>query len=417
MKLPWKFKLWMFVAIIAAIAYLDYLVKHDTGYVLIAFGQYSVEMSFWFTVALIILLVLVVRLTTKISKGSVNLMKKGTGLVLFGSAGAAQKRTEKGLVEFLEGDFKAARKDLIKTAHNVQAPLLNYLAAARSAHELGDDEQASELLLKAEEVASEDSLAIILTQARIQFSGKKYEQCVATLEKARKLAPRNVLVLEYLRNVYVELEDWESLERMLPELERHKIGTQQERIAMSDKLYLALIALAGEQASRLQSKNAIARLQEVWEDLPRSVTKRPAMVSAYVNQLRRFEGDAIAEHLLRRQLQKHWDDELVNLYGLVAGEDLDRQLIQGENWLKQRPADAALLLALARLSLRNELWGKAKEYFESSIKQKQNPAACAELGRLLAAMGEHELSTKYYQQGLLSTTSRLPELPMPKPHV
>lgn len=415
MKLRWKFKLLVLLAIIAGVFYLDYLVQHDSGYVLIAFGDTSIEMSFWFTVILVVLMLLIARWTAKLSKGSVNLVKKSTGFILFGSASAAQKRTEKGLVEFIEGDFKAARKDLLKSAHNVQAPVLNYLAAARSAHELGDETQANELLLKAEEVASEDSLAIIITQARIQFSAKKYEKCVATLEKARKISPRNVLVLEYLRNVYSELEDWESLERLLPELNRNKVGSEEERLALSDKLYLALIDLAGEQASRMQTKNAIARLQEVWEDLPKEAKKRPAMVAAYVQQLRRYDGDAIAENLLRRHLQKDWQDELISLYGLLAGEDLDRQLIQAESWLKQRPADSALLLSLARLSLRNELWGKAKEYYQNSIKQKPSPEACAELGRLLAAMGEHELSTQYYQQGLKSAANVQSKLPLPKP--
>ncbi|WP_299775803.1 heme biosynthesis HemY N-terminal domain-containing protein [uncultured Pseudoteredinibacter sp.] len=415
MRFRWKFKLLVLLAIVAGIFYLDYLVQHDSGYVLIAFGNISIEMSFWFTVILVVAALLLARWTAKLSKGSVNLVKKSTDFILFGSAAAAQKRTEKGLVEFIEGDFKSARKDLLKSAHNVQAPVLNYLAAARSAHELGDENQANELLLKAEEVASEDSLAIIITQARIQFSAKKYEQCVATLEKARKISPKNVLVLEYLRNVYTELEDWESLERLLPELNRHKVGSEDERLALSDKLYLALIDLAGEQASRMQTKNAIAKLQEVWEDLPKDAKKRPAMVMAYTQQLRRYDGDAIAENLLRRHLQKDWQDNLISLYGLLAGEDLDRQLIQAENWLKQRPADAALLLSCARLSLRNELWGKAKEYYQNSIKQKPSAEACAELGRLLAAMGEHELSTQYYQQGLKSAANVQSQLPLPKP--
>lgn len=413
MKIRWKFKALVLLLIIAAIAFLNYLVQHDSGYVLVALGDYSIEMSFWFACSMFILFIVSFWLVIRVSRGSVNLVKRGTGLVLFGSAKAAQKRTEKGLIEYLEGDFKGARRDLLKSAHNVQAPVLNYLAAARSAHELGDEQQASELLLKAEDVASEDSLAVVLTQARIQYSGKKYEQCVATLEKARKLSPKNALVLEHLREVYVYLEDWESLEKLLPELERNKIGSAEDHLALSNTLYLALMALAGEQAGRLQTKSAIARLQEVWEDLPKDVKKRAPMVDAYVSQLRRFDGDAIAENLLRRHLQKDWDDRLVNQYGLIAGEDVDRQLIHAENWLKQRPADSNLLLALSRLSLRNKLWGKAREYLESSLKQKQTPEACAELGRLLAALGEHQLSTQYYQQGLLSTTSSLPQLPMP----
>ena len=63
--------------------------------------------------------------------------------------------------------------------------------------------------------------------------------------------------------------------------------------------------------------------------------------------------------------------------------------------------------------MRNELWGKARQYFEQSLNFQPRGETCAELARLLAALGEHEASTKYYQQGLLLMTHRLPGLPLP----
>lgn len=414
MSFSWKRKLLLFIALCIVIYIIDYAIDNDTGYVLFVFQQYSAEMSFWVFWVALLAIVITLWLVLKISRGSVNLVKKSTNFVLFGSKSAAQKRTELGLIQYLEGDWKNARKNLEKTAHNVQAPLINYLASARCASNIGDEQEANKLLLKAEEVADGDQLAVVLTQARIQFANHKFELCVASLERARQMAPKNILVLEMLQTVYVDLEDWESLERLMPELVRNKIGTAESRMKLSNRLYLALIELAGEQAGRLQTKNAIAKLQEVWEDLPSVVKKRSPMVVAYVKQLKRFEADSIAANLLRKQLQKDWDDELVHLYGVVAGEDVDRQLVFAEDWLRQRPADANLMLAAARLSLRNQLWGKAREYLESSLRQKKSAEVCAELGRLLASLGEHERSTYFYQQGLLSATQRLPDLPMPK---
>ncbi len=51
----------------------------------------------------------------------------------------------------------------------------------------------------------------------------------------------------------------------------------------------------------------------------------------------------------------------------MRGADAAKQLKQVETWLKSYPDDAALLLAAARLSMANELWGKARSYLESSL--------------------------------------------------
>ncbi|MDX5299279.1 MAG: heme biosynthesis protein HemY, partial [Gammaproteobacteria bacterium] len=65
------------------------------------------------------------------------------------------------------------------------------------------------------------------------------------------------------------------------------------------------------------------------------------------------------------------------------------------------------------LSLRNQMWGKAREYLEASLKLQRNRETLAELCRLTAHQGDHEATSRYLMQGLLDSTS-LPDLPMPQ---
>lgn len=116
---------------------------------------------------------------------------------------------------------------------------------------------------------------------------------------------------------------------------------------------------------------------------------------------------------MRKVLRNHWSDELINLYGRIKGHQPEEQLLIAEQWLKDRPNNAELLLALGRLSLRNELWGKAKEYFQTSLHLRRSRETLAELSRLNAHMGEEEASIKLLMQGLESDNS-LPDLPMPR---
>ncbi|MDZ4332935.1 MAG: heme biosynthesis protein HemY, partial [Pseudomonas sp.] len=103
----------------------------------------------------------------------------------------------------------------------------------------------------------------------------------------------------------------------------------------------------------------------------------------------------------------------VRLYGLLHGRDLGKQLQAAEGWLKQHPQDAGLLLTLGRLCLHSQLWGKAKDYLESSLAFQRHPETCAELARLLGQQGELERSNSLYQEGLRLLDARLctPVLP------
>ena len=84
----------------------------------------------------------------------------------------------------------------------------------------------------------------------------------------------------------------------------------------------------------------------------------------------------------------------------MRATDLAKQLKQAETWLKPYPEDAALLLTAARLSLANELWGKARSYLESSLALLPTADAYALYGQLLTGLGEDERALLAFRSGL-----------------
>jgi HemY protein len=88
-------------------------------------------------------------------------------------------------------------------------------------------------------------------------------------------------------------------------------------------------------------------------------------------------------------------------------------LSRAEGWLADHPKEPQLLLCLGRLSARDELWGKARDYFENAYRLEKSAEICAELGRLLDALGEPTVAAAYYREGLLLQEDKLPELPKP----
>jgi len=386
------------LTIIAAPILLE-IIRADTGYILISIGHHTLEMSFWVGVILVFGLLLMSFVIVKLVL--MLLRTFGVSVNFFRSAKSRQynKRTQRGLIHYIEGNWRAAKADLLSVVKQSEQPLVHYLAAAHAAHQLGDADESQRLLALAEEKAPENELAVLLSQAKMQLSDKKYEQSLASLERARSKAPNHPVVLDLLRQNYLQLQDWPALIELLPALKKH--WSKEAFAALQVEVYQAHL-----KAIYLQAKpeDKVTAMTTSWSEVPRALRESTEVLHTYGGILLQLNEHEQLEALLRRALRKHWDKKLVALYGLAEPGNYTEQLVVAEQWLRERAGDAELLLALARIAMRNRLWGKARNYFESSLQLHEQPQAYAELAGLLAHLGEHQNSTALYQKGLLLTT-------------
>ncbi|MBK1873996.1 heme biosynthesis protein HemY [Marinobacter sp. 1-3A] len=390
--------------------------QYDLGYIRISLGNYLVETNFWVGLVLIVVVVALIVLTTNL----IRRMRQGTGLVANwvsrGKERRARRRTTQGLLALAEGNWPRARKMLTSAASHADTPLINYLAAAQAAFESGDHEAVDELLRKAFESTPGSDMAVGITQAQLQLAGNRLEQALATLVRLRKQSPHHPFVLKLLKTTYLRLEDWRELSKLLPELRKRSVLPESELGELERQVWHNLLEKAAEDCRRQQQQDpntSLEPLTRLWDELPGFLRRDEKTIADYARLLADLGDEAQTETLLRKVLHNHWSDDLVNLYGRVEGRKPDEQLLTAEQWLKDRPSNAELLLALGRLSLRNELWGKAREYFETSLKLRRSRDTLAELSRLSAHMGDEEMSIKLMMQGL-ATDNGLPELPMPR---
>ena len=104
---------------------------------------------------------------------------------------------------------------------------------------------------------------------------------------------------------------------------------------------------------------------EVWNALPKTLKVDASVVAGYAEYLVANDDAAQAEEILRNALKAQWHSELVRQYGIVDA-DHRAQLTQAKKWLRRHDGDAMLFLTLGRLSLRDEAWPEAREFFEKS---------------------------------------------------
>lgn len=358
----------------------------DPGYVIINFRGYLVEMSVPVMVGLAIVVLIALWIIRRIIQAP-RLLGEAAGRYRAGRAG--QKLTL-GMIEVAEGNFSRGEKLLARAAKTSDAPLFNYLQAARAAHLQGQNERRDEWLKLAYENSPGAANAVLLTQAEFQIDQEQYESALATLRRIEENSKDHGYALELLGRLYFQLEDWDHLADILPRVQKHG------RVA-KDTIDKWTVRVHREGISSARDADAV--LLE-WKNVPKRLKSDVTLLETYYESLMRVGAHDKAEKDLAQQLKSQWHGPLVRLYGLVQGPDPSKQLKRAESWLAKRGEDPDLLLAAARLCQRLELWGKARSYLETVISIRPTPEAYREYGRLLNQLGEGHAAADAYRAGL-----------------
>jgi HemY protein len=307
----------------------------------------------------------------------------------------AYSKTNRGLVELIEAHWRSAEYYLLDGVEQSDAPLINYLGAAKAAQEQSAYDRRDMYLRKAHQFAPQAEIAIGLTQAQLLFEQGQLEQALATLGRLRNLAPKHGLVLKLLEKVHVRLADWNGLIKLLPSLRKAKLITKDQLQKFEENTYLELLRNAGH-------KNVgMLGVQQLWESIPKKFRQDPVIIYCYAKlMLPYFEVADELESLINHALKKSWNKDLVKLYGLLAANDPKKQLAHAEAWHKQYGNQAVLGLTLGRLCMRCQLWGKARSYFEESLDLEANPDTFMEYGKLLEQLGDTTAALRNYRESL-----------------
>jgi HemY protein len=319
----------------------------------------------------------------------------------------AARLTTRGLISFVEGNWDRARRQLLRGAKHNDNPLFNYLMAARASYRLDDGEGVSEYLGSAEDNEAGAAAAVALTRAEMQLHAGQFERVLESLEPLGRNRYPQALELHY-RACY-GLRDWEGLGALLPELKKHKVLDAEPLGRLQREVHMGLL-----RGSIAAGDSPAEGLRTAWQRVPADLKHDSQLLNCYVGLLLECNEDAAAEKIILRALKRQWDSGLVRQFGLLEGDSPARQLQEAEAWLPAHPEDPELLLCLGRLSARDKLWGKARDYFESCYRLRRTGEVCAELGRLLAGLGEPRVAAAYYREGLSISEGKLPELPMPQ---
>lgn len=385
-------------------------VLRDSGLVRVVWGDWAIETSLWLALAASFVAWLVLRVLLRFllavwrSPGRVS---DWWGALFLRRR---QRLTRAGLRAYLEADWRQAARLLLKGADGSGDRVINRLFAAQARLRSEDRDGAERLLSQLETEVGEADVPVALLRTALLLEAGDHEAALARLLWLRQQRGDHPGVLVQLAQAWRALQDWHNLETLLPRLKKNTLLPPDALLQLEFDVYAGLL----NQSQAVDAAHSrVQTLNQVWRNLPSRSRRQPAVVAAYARALLQAQAWADAEKALRQALKQQFSDELIDLYGRVPLADAGKALVFAETLLPAHPNHAGLLLCLGRLSLRHRLWGKARDYFQAALAQQASPENCAELARLLDALGETEAARRYRDRGLQLSAPALPALPLP----
>ncbi len=367
---------------------------NGSGYVVLSIMDTSIETSFVFAVGVVALAFFVFYYVVR-SFSYILKVPDYLGLRYHRRlAEKARNALLKGLIEISEGRFATAEKILLKQVEHSDTALLNYLIAARAAQQQGAYERRDEYLRLAHESTPSADIAIGITQAELQLAHQQYEQALATLNHLHELSPRHAYVKKLLARVYQQLGDWDNLLALLPDVRKSSLMPDAQMQQLEVDAHTGLL-------NKYIKQQDAEKISSIWRNMPKGLKENTDLINLYVDYLMAAEKDDEAAELIQKQLAQQWHESLLFKYARLNVSQVNKQLEQAEKWLEQYSRSAVLFLCLGKICIKAELWGKAKNYLETSLSIQPMAETYLALAVLLEdKMDEHNEAQNLYRQGL-----------------
>ena len=324
-----------------------------------------------------------------------------------------ERRTELGahralyeaLRALLEGRFVRAER----SAQDAQAaPPVAGMAAligARAAHRMQEFDRRDRWLEQAE---SDPDLATArrVVSAELWAEQREPARALRAIEALQSSGARHLHAMRIALSAHVQAKHWRDVMRTVRVLEKRR----------------ALHAEAAARVRRIAVRGLLADaaddpvlLERTWEavDSPDRLVPEIALDAARrLNEAGRGQAAALA---LEAVLERQWDERLLDEYALCEVTGSRAQIERAESWLKAHPRSQPLLRCLARICLREKLWGKARAYLEESQRLGEDAQTSLALAELDEAMGDGEGAARHFRRAALGLAQRPPEEATPRP--
>ncbi len=386
-----KFLLWVLVTVAVAVG-ITLFARENPGHVLFVVPPYRIEMSIALFVVALLGSFIAVYVAARIVLRTLQLPGVVQAFRTRRAREKARAKLDAALKFFFQGRYAKAEKAAADAFKRKEQPVLSAVVAARSAQELRKFEDRDRYLASAASEAPDDKVLRLMTQAELLSKEQRPAEALAVIEGLREVeAKPHTGALRLELGIQERLGNWERVLALLDQLDKRH----------------AFDAALVEQMRRRARIEILKGLSPKKEDLGAYWSKMPAAerrdpkIAEVAARVFMEAGDCVKAHgIIEQALAEAWQPELVALYGECLGEDALAQLERAEKWLTSHDDDAGLLMTLGRLCAHQQLWGKARSYFEASIVVAPSQEAHIALAQLAERLGDADEAREHYRKSL-----------------
>lgn len=369
-RLVLKLLLWFFLLLLAGV--LAHFMVRYPGYVMVAWGQWMLEITLWTAVGAAVVVVLAIWLALRLLRG-VNPVRLARHYRGRRDTRQARLQTERAVKAWLKGDEDTTLEALDKVAKTGGSERLPRILTLIPAQDSADWPERQAALAQADPELAVVGQALRANQLLRQGDADAF---VELFEQEPELAEVKALRVEYWRALMARGQAGKAL----TQIARASGLNPADRERWQQQGGLALI----HQAER-ESPEQLAGLKS----LPRKMRQHPDIVAAEVRCLASHDKLDEAFRLLKKHLEKDAHDSLVLLLSELPFETAPALKLAEQLESRQSPPSPALSLALGELCEREALWGKAQDYLSEAWHQ----GATRRAGLALAAHFEQRQMT------------------------
>ena len=385
-----------------------WVLQFGSGYVLLSFAEFTLEMSAWtglfiYIAATALLFWLLLTWRWIMGVGGFRFWWRNR------RSARNQNQTAEGLLLFAGDDWQEAAKLLSQSAEKSSMPVVNLLFAARAAADNEQFEQADQILQRLKITYPKSSFIADKALAEILLLQEQPEQALKILQGVYDKNPRDKALLRLLADAYYLSESWAALQKLLRDLRHFKAISEQDLASLEQDVYCNLLdGLSADGKRSISGKRA--ELEDIWYLIPRKQQRDPQIVASYGASLGRVQLVEKQQALLTKALNREWHPLLVVQFGELESASPEKQLMVAEKWFVQHSDDADLLLALGQICQRMQFWGKAKDYLTTAVKLRPSVQGSIYLATVLDKIGDSKASAEVYRQGLLAALKQEQDL-------
>jgi HemY protein len=395
-----RFLIWLLILFASAIG-LAVLARFNPGNVVLFYPPYRVDLSLNFFVVLLVAsfsLLLAIVAAIRVTLAMPRRVEQYRATRQLRESGRALNEA---LQSFLEGRFGRSEKLAERASQSPDHVGLAALIGARAAHRLQQPARRDDWLKKAE---TDDSLRTARLMTAVELLSedvKETDRALDALQALNNAGIRHTQALRLALKVHQNARSWPEVLRLVRLLDKHKSLHPALSRRLRDISYEALLPKASEDPEALKL---------LWSKVPTEDRHSPVVAIQAANAFMRIGQQIEAATIVESALAAHWDSRLLRAYRQCAAPEgsatLLKQIEHCEHWLRERPNDTEIALALGVLCLKQKLWGKAQRHLEQSLlggDQAIRQEAHLWLAQMHEELEQPEAAATHYRQCALTT--------------